>query len=212
MDIRFEDRRAIFREQMKQPDSKNIHLVLDNTEKDEIFDPNIEAKEIEREQLIEFAKMIKGTPYENLIAFKDPQVQELIDFILSIIIAENKRINGADSFPLQIYSRYKSNESVGKKVKEYSNREDKIGKQITDYLGIRVLPESEHSIFFSDGDVKLQEMIDKREKTRMFIAKQYKDLSEFPNMTYEEYCTKCKNILDELITIFRKCRKQKRTL
>lgn len=165
------------------------------------FDPNSTAKEIMNEQLLEFARLLKGTQNEELIAYKDPKVQELVNYILTTIILENERIN-KDSFPLSIYSRYKSDNSLENKLIDYASRDDKQDTQISDYLGIRVVPETEHSIFFSDGDLELQKMIDKREAVRTFISEKYKELSENPNVTFKVYCDRCKEILLTLKNIF----------
>ncbi len=166
------------------------------------FDPNKAAKEILNEQFMEFASLIKGTPNENFIAYKDPKVQELINFIISAIIFENERINAPDTFPIEIYSRYKADLSMKNKMEEYSQREDKKGAKVTDYLGIRIVPEAEHSIFFSDGDTVLQEMINKRESTRTFIAKTAEEISQNPFMTFDYYAKKCQEVLEKLIDVF----------
>lgn len=82
------------------------------------FDPNSEAKEIAKIQLKEFAELVKGTPNEELIAFKNPKVQELIDYIMATIIIENQTINAPDAFPIEIHSRYKSDKSLSGKLKK----------------------------------------------------------------------------------------------
>ena len=138
-----------------------------------VFNPNTTAKEISDEQLVEFAELVKGTPNADLVAYKDPKVQELVDFITAAIICENNRING-DAFPIQISRRYKADDSLKKKMEEWSKREEKDGMQVTDYLGLKIIPESQHSIFSSDGDPVLQNMINKREEYRSFIAEKYK--------------------------------------
>lgn len=166
------------------------------------FDPNSAAKEIASEQLISFAELVQGTPNEEFLAFKDPKLQELIDFIMCAIILENERINGDDTFPLQIYRRYKSDNSLMEKMEEWSTRPEKRGMQVTDYLGFKIIPEAEHSIFFSGGDPVLQDKINKRESIRSFIAETYKILSENPIMTFYEYCIKCNNVLNVLMDIF----------
>ena len=168
------------------------------------FNPNLAAREISKEQLLEFAKLVSGTPNENLIAFKDPKVQELVDYIMAAIIFENERLNSPNFFPIQIYRRYKSDNSLKNKMAEWESREEKHGVAIPDYLGFKIIPEAEHSIFTSDGDPILKRMIDRREETRKFIADMYKDLSDSPTLTFEEYCQKCIQVLHKLIATFPK--------
>lgn len=166
------------------------------------FDPNTTAKQIASEQLLTFAELVKGTPNEDFIAYKDPKVQELVDFIMSAIILENERINEADFYPIQIYRRYKSDNSLKDKMLEWAGRPEKAGMQVTDYLGFKIIPEAEHSVFFSGGDSRLQQMINKRESIRSFIVETYKNLSEQPNMSFREYCLTCNNVIDVLMTVF----------
>ena len=168
-----------------------------------VFNPNAEANAIADEQLVEFANLVKGTPNEDLVAYKDPKVQELVDFITAAIICENNRIND-DPFPIQISRRYKADDSLKKKMEEWAMQEDKDGMQISDYLGLKVIPESEHSIFTADGDPRLQKMIDKREKYRSFIAEKYKNLSEWLSMTFMEYRAECEEVITALCGIFPK--------
>lgn len=166
------------------------------------FDPNTAAKEIASEQLLSFAELVRETPNKNLLAFKDPKMQELVDFIMCAIILENERINGVDAFPIQIYRRYKSDNSLKEKMEEWADRPEKKGKQVTDYLGFKIIPEAEHSVFFSGGDPVLQDMINRREATRAFIADAYKGLSEMPSMTFQTYCDECQEVLKRLKSIF----------
>ena len=84
----------------------------------EKFDPNIAYKEIMEEQLAHFAKLVKDTQNEMLIAYKDPKVQELVDFILNAIIFENEILN-RETFPIQIYSRYKADLSLENKLRDW---------------------------------------------------------------------------------------------
>lgn len=180
-----------------------LNPMQNQPKKDFAFNPNTAAKEIEKEQLLELAYLFKYTPNENLIAFKDPKVQELINFILPAIIFENERIN-SDPFPLEVYGRYKSNESLKSKLDRWSERKDRDGVQIPDYLGIRIIPEAEHSILYAGEDKKLKKMIDKNEENRQFVVMLYSELSDKPNMTCQEYCIKCELILNKLKSIFPK--------
>jgi len=166
------------------------------------FDPNAAAREIASEQLVSFAELVKGTPNEDFLAFKDPKMQELIDFIMCAIILENERINGEDTFPIQIYRRYKSDNSLREKMEEWEGRPEKKGMQVTDYLGFKIIPEAEHSIFYSGGDPVLQEKMNKREQTRSFISETYRSLSENPNMTFSDYAAKCQEVLQKLKDVF----------
>ncbi len=166
------------------------------------FDPNTAAKAIELEQLHEFVKLVRETPNENLIAYKDSKVQELVDYIMAAIILENERINEPDAFPLQIYRRYKSDESLQTKMDDYAAREDKQGKPVTDYLGFKIIPEAEHTIFSSGGDKELQRLIEKKERIRSFVSDMYHSLSITPKMTFEEYSKKCTDILRQLYKCF----------
>lgn len=166
------------------------------------FDPNTAAKEILNEHFLEFANLIKGTPNETFIAYKDPKVQELVNLIISAIIFENERINAPETFPIEIYSRYKADLSMKNKMEDYASREDKKGAKVTDYLGIRIVPEAEHTIFFSDGDTVLQEMINKREKIRTFITDISTEISQKPYMTFDYYSKKCQEVLEKLIDVF----------
>ncbi len=165
------------------------------------FDPNNASKEIFKEQLVTLSNLVSGTPQEELIAFKDPKVQELVDYIMAAIIIENQRINGSDTFPIQIYRRYKSEESLKSKMEDWSKRDDKQGKTISDYLGFKIIPEAEHSIFYSTDSV-LQGMISKREEVRAFIANMYNELSENQTMTFKQYSQKCRKVIRQLISIF----------
>lgn len=167
-----------------------------------VFNPNAEANAIADEQLVEFANLVKGTPNEDLVAYKDPKVQELVDFITAAIICENGRIND-DPFPIQISRRYKADSSLKGKINEWSKREEKDGVQVTDYLGLKVIPEAEHSIFTSTGDPILQKMIDKREMYRSFIADKYKNL-ECWTLTFMEYRAECEEVITALCNIFPK--------
>lgn len=168
------------------------------------FNPNKAAQEIMDEQLLEFASLVKGTPNEELIAFKDPKVQELVDFVMAAIILENERINAPDAFPIQIYRRYKSDQSLKDKMNEWSTREEKQGKQVTDYLGFKIIPEAEHQIFFAGGDKELQRMIEKSEKIRTFVSSMYQSLSDETTLTFENYTKKCIDILRQLYRCFPK--------
>lgn len=168
-----------------------------------VFNPNSAAREIADEQLVEFASLVKGTPNEYLVAYKDPKVQELVDFITAAIICENNRIND-DTFPIQISRRYKSDDSLKKKMEEWAKREEKDGVQVTDYLGLKIIPESEHSIFTANGDPVLQQMINEREKYRSFIAEKYKEISEKTSMTFMDYRIECEEVITALCSIFPK--------
>lgn len=165
------------------------------------FNPNLEAKHIASEQDLEFARLIKGTPNEDLIAYRDPKVQELVDYILTTIICENDRMN-QDSFPIQISRRYKSDNSLKEKLTEWAGRKEKNGERVPDYLGFKIIPEAQHSTFYSNGDQVLQRMIDKREQHRAFIAEKYKQLSENTTMTFHEYAKHCEDVLNELHSLF----------
>lgn len=169
---------------------------------EEKFDPNVAAKEIEIEQLRNFAALVKDTPNEDFIAFKDPKVQELVDYIMAAIILENERINAPDAFPLQIYRRYKSDQSLQTKMEEWATRPEKDGKQVTDYLGFKIIPEAEHSVFYSGGDAELQKLIEKRERVRTFISETYQFLSKQSKITLEEYSKRCTDIIRQLYKCF----------
>lgn len=187
----------------------NPSVETENSEKQ--FDPNVAAKEIELEQLKEFAKLVKDTPNENFVAFKDPKVQELVDYIMSAIILENERINAPDAFPLQIYRRYKSDQSLQNKMEEWATRPEKDGKQVTDYLGFKIIPEAEHSVFYSGGDPELQKLIEKRERVRAFISDIYQALSKTPKLTLDEYTKKCSDVIRQLYRCFPKEATSRRT-
>lgn len=184
---------------IKVADIPNLH----NKESDYEFDPNASSKEINDRQLLEFAEFIKGTPYEQFIAFKDQKVQELVDLIMATIVFEYDRLNG-DDLPIDIHNRYKAFESFKDKIYRYSEREDKKGVEVTDYLGFRVLPKEDTSILFSEGDSILQRKIDKTERIRKYVVSEYKDLSQNPNMSFIKYCEKCKSVLSRLKTVFPK--------
>ena len=192
MDNRFQE----FRNQYKIPEI-TTNLMGE-------FSPNKTARDIYLQQLVEFSELVKDTPNKDLIAFKDPMVQDLVDYIMAAIVIENERINDSDVFPIQIYRRYKSNDSMAKKIEEWSGREEKKGAQVTDYLGFRVVPEAEHSVFYGDSDPVLQEMIDRRESMRLYLAERYKELSTSPEMTFNDYRLKCKEVLSKLKTVFPK--------
>ena len=166
------------------------------------FDPNTAAKEISSEQLLKFADLVKDTPSAKLIAYKDPKVQELIDYITSAIILENQRMNSMNAFPVQIYRRYKADNSLEQKINEWSTRPEKRGEQVTDYLGFKIIPEAQHSIFFSDNDPILAEMINKRERIRAFIAEKYEMLSQISTMSFQEYASHCMQVLVALQDVF----------
>lgn len=168
----------------------------------EKFDPNAEALAIEREQLREFAALVKDTPNEDFLALKDPKVQELIQYIMTAIILENERINAPDAFPIQIYSRYKSDKSLADKMAEWSTREEKQGKQVTDYIGFKIVPEAQHTVFYSNGDKTLQKLIQQRERDRQFLSDTYQFLSDNPEMSFADYSSKCIEVLRHLYKCF----------
>lgn len=166
------------------------------------FNPNSAAMEISKEQLLEFAQLVKGTQNQDLMAYKDPKVQELIDYITSAIIIENTRLNSPDTFPVQIYRRYKSDKSLKDKMARWNDTLRFEGMQLPDYIGLKIIPEAQHSVFFSDGDPKLQEMIDRRERMREFIALEYKHLSVTKAMTFDEYYDMTVQVLQALVDTF----------
>lgn len=168
------------------------------------FDPNVEALGIETVQLKEFASLVKDTPNEDFLAVKDPKVQELIQYIMAAIILENERINAPDAFPIQIYSRYKSDQSLADKMKEWSKREEKQGAQVTDYVGFKIVPEAQHTVFYSNGDKTFQKLIQQRERVRQFLTDTYQFLSDNPTMTFGEYSSKCIAVLRQLSKCFPK--------
>lgn len=169
-----------------------------------VFDPDVAAKQIEIEQIKEFAELVRGTPNEDFVAFKDAKVQELVDYIMAAIIIENERVNAPDAFPLQIYRRYKSDNSLKTKMEEWSGRKEKEGEQVTDYLGFKIIPEAEHAVFYSGGDETLQKLIEKSEEIRTFIAETYQDLSSKTELTFEEYMKKTTEVLKHLQRCFPK--------
>lgn len=166
------------------------------------FNPDEIAKSISKEQIIGFADLVKGTPNQNLIAYKDPKVQELVDFIMAAIIHENNRINGSDAFPVQIYRRYKADESLENKLKSWSKSEENADRQVPDYLGFKIIPESEPSTLYAGDDNHLQRLIDERERVRGFVAYTYKRLSHIKDLTYDDYYHLVCPILLELENIF----------
>lgn len=168
------------------------------------FNPNIEAQGISTLQLQKFAALVADTPNEDFIALKDSKVQELIQYIMAAIILENERINAPDAFPIQIYSRYKSDQSLADKMKEWSTREEKQGAQITDYIGFKIVPEAQHTVFYSNGDEKLQKLIQQRERVRRFLTDTYQFLSDNPTMTFQDYSSKCIEVLRQLFKSFPK--------
>lgn len=163
------------------------------------FNPNLAARQIAEEQFYDLAKMLKGTNHEDLIAYKDRYVRKLMGYILSVTIFENenKDIN-KDPFPIEIYSRYKSNKSTNDKVVDWSTRKEKEDSEISDYFAIRIVPSKEHSIFMAHGDSKLQELMNQREKVRKFISTISNRLSNKPNMTCKQYCNTYKSVIKKL--------------
>lgn len=146
--------------------------------------------------------MVIGTPNEKFIAYKDPKVMELVDYLMVAIITENKRLNPMDNFPIQIYRRYKSDTSFSDKVKSREQDPQKKTEPLKDYLGFKIIPEQEHTIFFADGDAKLQELINQREKHREYIATQYKELAEHPELSFDKYIQFCAKTIVALKEIF----------
>lgn len=158
------------------------------------YDPNVIFKEIEKSQTLKLAQLIAETDNNRLLLYKDPKVKELVNYILAAIIFENQRMTPVeDFFPIKISRRYKSNDSLAHKMTQKDI--------ITDYLGFKITPESEHDIFYSTDPV-LQEMIDRREHTRRFVAESFRKLSKVKTVTFENYCMKCVEILDRLRTVF----------
>lgn len=174
----------------------------ENESSDLKIDPNKIAHEIAKEQLSDFADFVRGTPNEDLIAYKDPKVQELVDYIMAAIIIENGRMNNPDNFPIQIYRRYKSDKSLKDKMEKINDNPDFKGLPVPDFLGFKIIPEAQHSIFASNGDLILQAMINKREETRSFIASKYAQLAGIQEMTFEEYYKHTQEVIDKLVASF----------
>ncbi len=158
------------------------------------YDPNVIFGEIEKSQTLKLAQLISATDNNRLLLYKDPKVKELVNYILAAIIFENQHMTPVeDFFPIKISRRYKSNDSLAHKLTQKDI--------VTDYLGFKITPESEHDIFYSTDPV-LQEMIDRRENVRRFVAESFKKLSKTKTTTFENYCMKCIEILDRLRTVF----------
>jgi len=158
------------------------------------YEPNTIFNEIEKEQAIQLAQLLEGSRNELLIAYKDPKVKELVNYILAAIILENKRLTPPESFfPIKISRRYKSIDSLKHKMEQKD--------YISDYLGFKIIPESEHDIFYSTDPV-LQSMIERREKIRKFVADSFRKLSKAKNFTFQTYCERCMEILDKLQEVF----------
>lgn len=196
----FEEKRKDFQAGLSSI-TKNTDSLMQSMNQEYNFDPNIAAEEIKSEQLLKFAKAVIGTPYEKFLVYKDPKVQELIEYIMVAIIDEYEKMYG-DSFPIEIHTRYKSDESLANKQERYSQREEKKGVEVTDYLGFRILPQKEIQILDADGDSILQVMIDKREEIANYITNEYRELSKNPNMTCYDYCEKCRVVLTALKDVF----------
>lgn len=164
----------------------------------ERIDPNIEVDNITKEQLKKFAEMFKETPNEELIAFKDSKVKELLNYILSDLIFEMQEF-----YPCKIIGRGKSVDSTEDKIIDWSSREEKKDKQISDAFAITIIPTEEPDILYSNGDPILKKMIKKKEENRKFILEKYEELEETNGMfTFSEYCTHCKEVLHKLIELF----------
>lgn len=159
------------------------------------FTPNVSAKKIAKKLNAEMAEAFKGTPNQDLIALQSPKVRELIEFGCQALKDDIEKLNES-AFPVDIEGRYKSPASTLEKLADWSTREEKKGKKIPDYLAIRIVPQSEHSIFNAKGDKKLQKLIDEREINRVFIRQQYARLSE--DMTFSEYCEMCEEVLSRI--------------
>lgn len=196
----FGEKRKIFQDEL----SKGVDTNSDSPNEQYKFNPNVVAKEIEKEQLMEFVGMIKGTPNENLIAFKDPKVLELIDFALAALPVEISRLNN-NTYPIQTYTRFKSNHSMKTKQEDWDTREERKGAKITDYFAIRIIPSKEPSLWTARGeDPELQRKIDRREMIRKYIEARNKKLYEKPTLTFEEYCKTCRGVITVLSHLFPK--------
>lgn len=179
-------------EDFKERAKKFRNEVSENGKK---FNPNLSAKRIARKLNSEMAESFKGTANEGLIALQSPMVRELIEFVCQALKDDIERLNES-AFPVDLDGRYKSPDSTQKKQADWSSREEKSGKVIPDYLAIRIVPHSEHSIFNAKGDKKLQKLIDEREINRVFIRQQYARLSD--DMTFSEYCQMCADVLERI--------------
>ena len=86
------------------------------------YNPNSVAKDITIEQVNELAEMVKGTPNEVLIAYQDPKVRELVDYVISALLLECQSNSApGTSFPLELYRRYKSIDSLRAKIDKVRN-------------------------------------------------------------------------------------------
>ena len=147
------------------------------------------------QKVIELAELIKETPNKKLLAYRDPLVKRLVNYIMTASITESEQADSFDpSFPLKIYRRYKSKESLSGKMAKKG--------LATDYLGFRIVPSVENEIYFANGDPVLEEMIERRDNIRKAIVSMYKTLSSNKTFTFEKYCNLCKKALDNLKAVF----------
>lgn len=182
---------------MSKEDSKKFRSsygVTYSSSKGMQYDPNTVFEEIQGRSRNELSDLVKGTGNEYLIAFRDPKVRELVNYVIAAIIRENHRMTPPEVFfPFKIQRRFKSIDSLAGKMKKHD--------EITDYLGFKIVPESEHDIFYSKCPVT-QEMIERRENTRRFVANKFKKLSKISKTSFESYCLACTEILDKLQEVF----------
>lgn len=173
---------------------RNTYSITYSSSKGMQYDPNVVFEVIEKQKAKELSELLKGTDNEALIAYRDPKVRELVDFVMTAIISENKALTSSESFfPFTITRRYKSIDSLIHKMGKHD--------RITDYLGFKIIPESEHDILYS-RDTVAQEMIDRRENIRKFVAEKFRKLSKTKKTSFASYCTSCAEVLDKLQDVF----------
>lgn len=107
------------------------------------YDTDDVTKALENEKAVELAQLVKGTDNEKLLAYRDPMVKKLVNFVMAAVIFESLSNDSLEpSFPLKVYRRYKSKDSLSGKMAKKG--------VATDYLGFRFVPTTEHEIYFAD--------------------------------------------------------------
>ncbi len=107
------------------------------------YDTDNVTKAAENQKAIELAELVKGTDNEKLLAYRDPMVKKLVNYVMATVIFESLSSGSLEpSFPLKVYRRYKSNDSLSGKMAKKG--------LATDYLGFRFVPTTEHEIYFAD--------------------------------------------------------------
>ena len=159
------------------------------------LNPNIVDTQTKNDIHLEFIRELVGTENERLIAYTDPYVKQLIDYVKAAILFEGKfSEEDENSFNYTISERTKSLKSLRKKIEQKG--------VVTDYLGMKIIPTGNPDILSSAGDTTLDKMLKEREKIRKFIKNKYKMISSNKMISFSSYIQECIEVYNKIIATF----------